>query len=383
MTTTQDPGQTDIPVARPPAGTPGLVVPIFFGLLGAWWASDKARTLGVADTKRYWIAAAISTGVVFLAAVLVPVLVIFVLAAALGGTSSSVSSTPAAQAPRAGSAPVAPAAAKSFIAGPADAAIPLADRLKAADGLPAASPTTAHATDRIDTILTSFNAAWKASCTGSNNLPEPRYLWSFVQEPKGHFYTIWGVQQPTVCGSLALANEPSVTADPQAAAGVTSRWYEVRTSYQNSGQQGGELPMLIRFVENRWMLVGLSPLGLSLDTLETGQSVTEDQATVIAQMMALREQAFIQRSDDLLTVYYDGMNRDQPNINQPDQALMKAGIVPIITLDKVVRPGSVDGRIYIESTERQGNHVVHLPATYTWYREAPGAISGIWVGDNS
>lgn len=88
----QEPGVVEPPVASPnqqPHGVPSLVVPIFFGLLGAWWASNKAAKLGITDTGRYWKAAVISTFVSLVAAVLVPIALFGALGLALnsGGTT--------------------------------------------------------------------------------------------------------------------------------------------------------------------------------------------------------------------------------------------------------------------------------------------------------
>jgi len=269
------------------------------------------------------------------------------------------------------------AVSTSFVASDADAKIPLAERLKTSDGLPVANPMVGSATDRIDTILAGFNAAWKASCTGSDQKPEPRYLWSFVQDVKGPFYAKWAIQSPSICGSFALVNEPTVTADPQAAAGVTSRWYLVKDSLVGSSEQGAELPMLIRFIDNRWMMVGLSPKGTSLASSETGQSIKNDPVKVVAQMVALREQAFMQRSPDLLAVYYDGQISTNSYIDE--LKLIDKGIVPIITVQTITTP-PVAGMVTVESSEKQGDKTVHRSTSYNWF-PAPmeQGIPNVWA----
>lgn len=103
MTTTDDTGVTETPVSEAPVGTPGLVVPILFGLAGAWWASNKASKLGVSNTKRYWMAAGISTGVMLLASILAPILVVAAIAGSMGGvTTRDVFDDPAVGAPLTG-----------------------------------------------------------------------------------------------------------------------------------------------------------------------------------------------------------------------------------------------------------------------------------------
>ena len=103
MTTTDDKGVTETPVVQAPAGTPGLIAPILFGLAGAWWASNKASKLGVSNTKRYWMAAGISTGVMLLASILVPLLVVSAISASIGGaTTHNVFDDPAVKAPLTG-----------------------------------------------------------------------------------------------------------------------------------------------------------------------------------------------------------------------------------------------------------------------------------------
>jgi hypothetical protein len=52
--------QVRIPIQQP-SGVPSLAIPIIFGWAGAWWASNKAAKLGVADTGRYWKAGIISS----------------------------------------------------------------------------------------------------------------------------------------------------------------------------------------------------------------------------------------------------------------------------------------------------------------------------------
>ena len=270
-----------------------------------------------------------------------------------------------------------PAATSSVI----DASVPLSQRLKTADGLPAAQSVKASSIDRIDTILNGFNADWQASCIGSNQQPDPRYLWSFVMDTKGPFYAQWGVQSPAVCGSFSLVNEPTVTSDPQAYAGVTSRWYMVKMSLTGTSQQGAELPMMIRLIDNHWMLVGLSPKGRSLASTETGQTATDNPADVIARMNALREQVFIQRSADLMTVYYNGNNALGNNTVLADEALLKAGIVPVITVDKIT-PGTPPGTVKFESTEIQGGNTVHYSVNYDFYpNSGPDNIPNVWASN--
>jgi hypothetical protein len=267
---------------------------------------------------------------------------------------------------------------RSFVASTADAKTSLADRLKTSNGLPAAKPMAAAATDRIDIILAGFNAAWKASCTGSNQQSEARYLWSFVLDLKGPFYTKWGVQSPTVCGSFSLVNEPTVTSDPQASAGSTSRWYQVKDSLENSNEQGAEMPMMVRFINDRWMMVGLSPKGTSLASTETGESFKDNPATVIAQMTALRQQVFIQRSADLMTVYYNGNNGAGNDRILADEALLKAGIVPDITVDKIT-PDTPRGTVKFDSTENQGGKIVHRSVEIDFYPDQGFGITGVWA----
>lgn len=98
MTTTRhDAGVIETPAAQPPVGTPRLTAPILFGFVGAWWASSKAKKLGVTSTKRYWIAAAISSVAVTLATVLVPILMLLAVSASVG--SGTVLNNPSAVAP--------------------------------------------------------------------------------------------------------------------------------------------------------------------------------------------------------------------------------------------------------------------------------------------
>jgi hypothetical protein len=276
-------------------------------------------------------------------------------------------------------APIAPVATATTSV--TDASASLSQRLKTADGLPAAQAVNAGSIDRIDTILAGFNADWQASCIGTNQQPDPRYLWGFVMDTKGPFYAQWGVQSPAVCGSFSLVNEPTVTSDPQAYAGVTSRWYMVKMSLTGTSQQGAELPVMIRLIDNHWMLVGLSPKGRSLASTETGQTATDNPADVIARMNALREQVFIQRSADLMTVYYNGNNASGNNTVLADEALLKAGIVPVITVDKIT-PGTPPGTVKFESTEIQGGNTVHYSVNYDFYpNSGPDNIPNVWASN--
>ena len=259
-----------------------------------------------------------------------------------------------------------------------DASMPLAARLKTADGLPLAQAVKAGSIDRIDTILSGFNAAWQVSCTGSNQQPDPRYLWSFVLDTKGRFYTQWGIQSPTVCGSFSLVNEPTVTSDPQAFAGVTSRWYMVKISLTGTSAQGAELPMMVRLIDNHWMIVGLSPKGTSLDSTETGESLKDEPAAVVAQMIAQREQAFIQRSTDLLTVYYNGNNLSGGVASNADQSLIQSGVVPVITVNRIT-PAALPGMVHVDSTELQGAKIVRRSANYNFYPDQGSGIPNVWA----
>jgi tetratricopeptide (TPR) repeat protein len=71
-----------IPIQQP-SGVPSLAIPIIFGWAGAWWASNKAAKLGVADTGRYWKAGIISSVSVAVASLLVPFAIISLLGLAL------------------------------------------------------------------------------------------------------------------------------------------------------------------------------------------------------------------------------------------------------------------------------------------------------------
>lgn len=98
--------------SQPRAGAPSLAFAILFGFLGAWWASNKAKSLGLIDTKRYWITAAISTTVAMLASIVVPILVVAAISASIGGTTTSnVFDDPAVRAPLTGNSGNSPAAA--------------------------------------------------------------------------------------------------------------------------------------------------------------------------------------------------------------------------------------------------------------------------------
>ena len=333
----------------------GLVV----GIILLFVANRRFRTVGIVGTSVGTVSMAITGMFYFLLLHVVPL--------QLSGTAVT-SAVPVATATA--------TATTSII----DASVPLAARLKMADGLPAAQTVKAGSIDRIDTILSGFNAAWQVSCTGSDQQPDPRYLWSFVLDTKGRFYTQWGIQSPAVCGSFSLVNEPVVTSDPQAFAGVTSRWYMVKLSLTGTSAQGAELPMMIRLIDDHWMIVGLSPRGRSLDSTETGQSFKDDPATVVAQMSALRQQMFIQRSADLMTVYYNGNNSSGNDAILADEALLKAGIVPVITVDQIT-PNTPSGTVKFASTENQGGKIVHRSVTYNWYPDQPG-IADVWA-DNS
>lgn len=103
---------TMTPGATSSIGVPGLTAPILFGLAGAWWASNKASKLGGLNTKRYWIAAGISTSVVMLASIVVPLLLVAAIAGSIGGTTTSnVFDDPAVRAPLTGNSGNSPAAA--------------------------------------------------------------------------------------------------------------------------------------------------------------------------------------------------------------------------------------------------------------------------------
>ena len=112
------------------SGVPSLAIPIIFGWAGAWWASNKAAKLGVADTGRYWKAGIISSISVAAVSLLVPFTMVSLLGIALysadattAKTSNSRISPPAPRAERIapGSATAAPSA-EGIAPGPSTAA---------------------------------------------------------------------------------------------------------------------------------------------------------------------------------------------------------------------------------------------------------------------
>lgn len=281
MATTQDAGVTVTPATQLPVGTPGRTAPILFGFAGAWWASNKAKSLGVTDTKRYWIAAAISTGVTMLASLLVPVLFLFVLSASLGGSSGTenIFNDPAVRAPltsNSGNAPVAPVAQAPASPTPipvtttVSASSPLGLRLFIADNMNDFKPIAARPSDDISAILKSFNSSWVASCTGGPNQPSlTQYMWGFVYDTSGPFYTEWGSDQfATTCGKFILADPSIDGTDHNAANNLTTRKYKVNVlinGSRNLGLQTLQIKLIHELnpagpavSQDHWMLTDLS-----------------------------------------------------------------------------------------------------------------------------
>jgi tetratricopeptide (TPR) repeat protein len=119
-----------IPIQQPP-GVSCIAIPIIFGWVGAWWASNKAAKLGVADTGRYWKAAIMSSLSVAAVSLLVPSTIISLFGIALYGADTST-----VKAPNSGISPTGPSAqgidpASATAAPGAPAAVPI-DQAKVA-----------------------------------------------------------------------------------------------------------------------------------------------------------------------------------------------------------------------------------------------------------
>lgn len=392
MTTTDNDEVTGTPAAQPPVGTPSLAFAILFGFAGAWWASDKAAKLGVLDTKRYWKAAAITTAIsvvlVGLLSIVVPMLAMSALNASLD--SNPAFNDPAVRAPltgNSGDAPVtpgqAPGAQRPFVATIADAKVPLAERLKTADALPEFPPSMGVATDRIDKILINFNTAWAASCGhGGKSTPNPHYLWGFMQEMKAFWYVQYGYQSPALCGVVSLTNEATVNSDPQAIAGSTSRWYDLSLSFTNGGDPKQWGPVLVRLEGTHWLIVGAPAFmeGASFAHTETGQRIQDDPAKVVARLEAMRQQAFIQKSEDLLSLYYPGSLGNDPEGKQEVTDLEAGNIPTDFTVTQLKSTGpSHPGTITVEATERRNGKTISRSLMYNWWNSPDGGYTNQWA----
>lgn len=85
---------TEVQVASNNAPQYKSIAPsILFGLIGAFFQAHNARKRGLTDTRRYWKAAWISTGVSFVVGTILMVLMFVVFIAALGSVSTGVDTT--------------------------------------------------------------------------------------------------------------------------------------------------------------------------------------------------------------------------------------------------------------------------------------------------
>ena len=220
MTTAQSEGVTVTPITKLPPGTPSLKVPIFCGFVGAWWASNKASKLGVSNTKRYWIAAAISTSVTMLFAVLVPVVAIFALSGAVD-TSTGTFNNPDAKAPLTDKA-AAPAAVPPKPAPAVSTPENLSDRLAIVRSLP--MPDYKYVGKPLILSSDQYYKTWEWAFMDAFHMGEaawfqkdPRYLWGTYENP---------VSTATPPSSLTMWNttgEPTIVAmnDPTDATHLT------------------------------------------------------------------------------------------------------------------------------------------------------------------
>lgn len=278
MTTTGGPPVTETPVAMQPVGTPGLLVPVFFGFLGAWWASRKAKKLGLTRTKHYWIAGAISTALGY-APILFLVIASMIFASAMGDASTL--DNPAASPPLTGSsgnannAPVAPATPidqSTAVPSPANTtkiiseSSPVGERLFSADAMSNYTPIPSKKSDNINYILGGFNSSWLASCMGNpGGLPnQPLYLWAFVYDTSGPFYTKWGSDEfADSCGKFTLANPSDGEPDENALNNLTDRKYKVNILI-NGTESLGVQTLHIKLIhapealQDHWMMMDLS-----------------------------------------------------------------------------------------------------------------------------
>ena len=241
---------------------------------------------------------------------------------------------------------------------------PLTDRLKLSDGLPGSAPVSAAASDTVGTIITSLNLAWHNACVNH----DPRYLWGAFDTGSAS-YQRWSKGDVAVCGIITLSGTPTTADDPQAAASITSRWYALDIKLFGDSPNITEQPYLMRLVDAHWLVVAQAPpVGLGFDAMEqvvSGQTKADDHAAVTIAMLALRQQAFVQHSAQLLAMAFNNATVDPAY-----QADLKriTGPAPSFTTVKDAAFPDSPARIAVILTEKFADGTTtSSPTQFTWW----------------
>ena len=174
-------------------------------------------------------------------------------------------------------------------------------------------------TDSGQTIIAGFNTAWAKACATNN----PAVLWGVIQDLQGSEFSDLKNLGNTFCQGRQFTLTGNPTSDPQAAVGSPLRWYETSVR-QPDGSLAAATPHLFRLFDTHWLLVDSA---VNPDTGLTASGY--DATTVVKWMEALRDQAIIQRSPDLLAKYWNGYgDQSDPSVVAAQQALVVNGKNP-------------------------------------------------------
>lgn len=172
------------------------------------------------------------------------------------------------------------------------------------------APATAT-TDSGNRIVGNLSSAWHEYCTTKSSA-----AFAYTVSAQGRSTSFFGeaTASSKSCGdTLQLTGRP--TLDPQAQAGLPIRWYDVTYKWPN-GSVHPAGAMLFTLTGGHWLLQGdardisgnTTPTDQTPAAYTTGEAIGDDPTAVATRMEALREQAFLQHSTDLIGLYWSPAN---------------------------------------------------------------------------